>query len=283
MSGSHANYGNPAPDWREGVTLVAGNGPSLATILPGRVLGQDRIVRANNFFFEDRFYLGQRVDLVLIGGAQRLSPFLFETLRQALTQYHLGAWSAYTPGVTRVGRRFLTQPYLPYRVANARVAKAVETLEARYQALLSTGVKSLLMAHALGARQIILAGVDLYAGPQRYVYQPGTHQRALLGADLATRGCDSAFHAADLDRAMIAWLAEQPDLSLTRAADSPALNAVLDLAPVRPGTPPEAGEKIAIHDWADWAGGAPIAALKVMHRARKWARKCRQRVFRSTS
>ena len=262
---------NKAESWTDGVTIVAGNGASLAAIAPGCVLARDRMLRTNNFFFEDRFYLGTRVDLALVGGDPRVAPFVCETLSRATAQYQVAAWSASTARVARIGQRFLAMPHWPHRLS-ADVDRVISSLCARYQAQLSTGIQGLLLAHALGARRVILAGVDLYAGPQRYAYQPRRHQLDLMGSDLATRAYDLRLHHPDLDREVISWVAEQPGMSLWRAADIPALNGLLDLAPKRSGPGPENGPKPQILDWANWAGWYPIALLKLLRRLRRWQR-----------
>jgi hypothetical protein len=256
------------------VWVVAGNGQSLTAIAPGRVLAHDRILRCNNFFFEERYHLGRRVDLAFIGGDPRVAPFVFETLNRARGQYDIGAWSSPNARVARWGRRYLRQGYRPLRYRDGAVEAEVARLSAKHGGLRpSTGVEALLMAHGMGARQIVLAGVDLYAGPKRYAYAPGRHQRDLLGEDLGTRSYDLRLHHPELDRALIGWLARREDLALWRAANGTALDDLLDLAPMREGPAPEAGPKPQVLDWASWAGWYPIGALKVMRRVRRWQRR----------
>ena len=79
----------------ETVAVVAGNGPSLAQIAPGRVTGDDAILRTNSFFLEPSYYLGTRVDLAMISGDPRVAPFIAETLRQNHGSYDLRHWSAH--------------------------------------------------------------------------------------------------------------------------------------------------------------------------------------------
>lgn len=256
------------------VTVVAGSGLSLTAIAPGRVLATDTMVRTNNFFFEDRYNLGRRVDLAFIGGDPRVSPFVFETLaRAARDQYDVRQWSAPSDRVARIGRKFLTLPYLPLHYADDRIAGLLTTLQARYQAQPSSGIQAVLLAHAMSARRIVLAGIDLYSGPQRYAYAPGRHQRDLLGADLATRSYDLRLHHPDLDREILAWLAQEPDMALWRSSSCEALDDLLDLAPERPGPAVTAGPKPRILDWADRAGWYPIGLLKLLRRLRRWQRR----------
>ena len=252
------------------VTVVAGSGLSLTRIAPGRVLATDSIFRTNNFFFEDQYYLGKRVDLAFVGGDPRVSPFVFETLVRARAQYDVRRWSAATGKVAHIGRRFMKLPYQPLHYADDRTREMLDVLQARYQARPSSGIQALLLAHAMGARRIILAGIDLYSGPQRYAYAPGRHQRDLLGKDLATRSYDLRLHHPDLDLAILAWLAAEPDISLWRSSDCAALNDLLDLAPERPGPVLTPQPKPQILDWAPWAGWYPIGLLKLLRRLRGW-------------
>jgi hypothetical protein len=223
------------------VWVVAGNGQSLTAIAPGRVLAHDRILRCNNFFFEERYHLGRRVDLAFIGGDPRVAPFVFETLNRARGQYDIGAWSSPNARVARWGRRYLRQGYRPLRYRDGAVEAEVARLSAKHGGLRpSTGVEALLMAH---------------------------------GEDLGTRSYDLRLHHPELDRALIGWLARREDLALWRAANGTALDDLLDLAPMREGPAPEAGPKPQVLDWASWAGWYPIGALKVMRRVRRWQRR----------
>lgn len=244
------------------VAVVAGNGPSLAHIAPGRVTGDDAILRTNSFFLEPSYFLGTRVDLAMIAGDPRVVPFLLETLCRTDHQYQLGAWSSPAPKVARMAARRLTCPHVPMRHATPAIAAEVARLMAEYNAVPTAGVQTLLLAHAMGARHILLAGIDLYATPERYAFTPGPRMRRLLGKDLATRSFDSRLHHPDLDRRLIAYLAVQPDVTLQRAAAASPLADLLDLAPVRAGPPLHQPVKEPIADWADWAGGwYPVGAL----------------------
>lgn len=255
------------------VTVVAGSGPSLAAIDPGRVLASDRIIRVNNFFFEDRFHLGRRVDLAYVSGDPRVVPFMCATLKKARAQYDLREWSAPGGRVARIAGRHLGRlPYRPVPPPDAETAAEIARLTDRYGVKPSSGVQALLLAQAMGARRIILAGIDLYSAENRYVYTPGRHQRDLLGDDLGNRAWDLRLHHPDFDRALIGWLANRPGLTLWRAADVPALNGLLDLAPERDGPRIVVEPKERIEDWAGWAGLYPIRLLKILRRLRRWQR-----------
>jgi len=244
------------------VAVVAGNGPSLAHVAPGRVTGADAILRTNSFFLEPEYFLGTRVDLAMIAGDPRVVPFLLETLCRAPHLYRIGGWSSPAPGVARMAARRMSCPQVPMACLTPAVAAEVARLSDHYRAVPTAGVQTLLLAHAKGARHILLAGIDLYATPQRYAVTPGPHMRRLLGQDLGTRSFDNRLHHPDLDRRLIAFLADQPGLTLQRAADPSPLSGLLDLAPPRTGPALHQPPKVPITDWAGWADGwYPVGAL----------------------
>lgn len=248
--------------------VVAGNGPSLADIQPGRVLADDFIIRTNSFFAEPQLYVGNRVDMAVIGGDPRVAPFVFETIKKVASDYTVKAWTAPQPKVTRIGQRRLTLPYRPFRYATPPLADAVQSLCFRYAAQPTAGVVALYLAHARGAERIVVTGLDLYSGPSRYCHTPGPRMTSLMGADFGTRGYDRRLHNPDLDCRLIELLQAQPGLTIQRAGPSPALEPMMDLAPERPGSRPTTGPKHTQTDWVAWAGIYPIWWLRFLRRSR---------------
>jgi hypothetical protein len=258
--------------------IVAGNGQSLSRIDPGRVLADDFVIRVNNFVFENRRYLGARVDLALVSGDPRPTPFVFEAMARARDLYDIGAWAGTTPQIARAGRARLGRhgvPERPYDLGGDDTLQMLDLLQAEHRVTPTSGVLAMLLARAMGARTILVAGIDLYQGPQRYTYEPGPQQRALMGDDLGQRAYDTAFHTAEMDRRVIAWLADRPGLTVWRTADVPALNDILDLAPLRAGTPMPVLDKRQITDWPLTAGLYPIHLL----RALRWLRRVQRQVW----
>lgn len=259
----------------EGRTVVvAGNGMSLSRINAGRVLTDDVIFRTNNFFFEPDYYLGRRVDLAFMGGDPRVAPFMFETLYQCRQDYDLGLWSANNPKVREHGKRRFAGRFIPMQFRDDEIRNAVDGLVQRYQRKLMTGTHAVLMAHALGAEKIILAGMDLYSSGQRYPFIPGPHFRTLMDPSVNPDGVDEPLHAVDLDKTIFEILAKRSDVELLRSADGVVLDDVIDLAPFRDGealtTSPRAN---APTDWADRCGIYHISTLKLLRRGSALRRK----------
>ncbi len=247
--------------------VVAGNGHSLTTLAPGRVLATDAILRTNNFFFERAFYLGRRVDLAYIAGDPRVAPFMFETLHQCRDDYDIRAWTSHNPRVIRAGMRRFGDLYRPIRFRDAAIKAEVARLMERYQRKPMSGTYAVLAAHGMGAEHILLAGMDLYTGGPRYPFTPGPHFQTLMAPGMAAMGPDTHLHDPDLDRAIFELLAARDDLELERTTDRSALDGVLPLAPVREGPPVEVLPRPdAVNDWVSWAGPYPIALLKLLRR-----------------
>ncbi|WP_246156704.1 hypothetical protein [Aquicoccus porphyridii] len=248
--------------------VVAGNGHSLTSIAPGRVLTGDAVMRTNNFFFERAFYLGRRVDLAYIAGDPRVVPFMFETLHRCRDQYEIGAWTSHNPKVIKAGMRRFRDLYRPMRFRDAAIERGVADLVARYQRKPMSGTYAVLAAHGLGARHILLAGMDLYTGGPRYPFTPGRHFQTLMAPGMAAMGPDKHLHNADLDRSIFEMLLARGDVRLERTTEQSALDDVLPLAPIRDGQAIEALPRPnPVNDWVDWAGPYPIALLKTLRRA----------------
>lgn len=264
---------------RDRTVVVAGNGASLAQIPPGAVLADDFIIRTNNFFFEQRFYLGCRVDLAFMGGDPRVAPFMFETLYRCRSDYDLRGWSSHNPRVIRAGRRRFGQSVLSMRYRDTSLETEVRQLITRHGRHPTTGVYAVLMAYGLGAETILLAGMDFYGARTRYPFSPGPHYRALMGQDLGQRGLDHHLHDLDLDHAILRLLQERGDVQLLRLGDSPLLRDVSAPAPNRDGTGLDLPRTAPPTDWVNRAGLYPIGALKIMRRGSSALKSIKKRVL----
>jgi hypothetical protein len=246
--------------------VVAGNGPSIAGLPPGVICPEDFIIRVNNFFFEPQFYLGQRVDLAFMAGDPRVAPFMFETLHRCRGDYDLRAWTSHNPKVVRAGQRRFGALHQPMRYRDAALEAEVTALCVQYGRQPTSGIYAVLMAHAMGAQEIILAGLDFYSQPRRYPFEPGPHYRALMGQDLGRRGLDTRLHDPELDRAVLKLLNARGDVRLLTAAETPALEGLAEPAPVRGGAMLTVQRQAPPAEWASRSGLYPIALLKILRR-----------------
>jgi len=256
--------------------VVAGNGPSIAGLAPGCIQPDDFIIRVNNFFFEPRFFLGQRVDLAFMGGDPRVARFMFETLYQCRADYDLRAWSSHNPRVVRAGQRRFRALYQPMRFRDGDIEAQVQALISRYDRRPTSGIYAVLMAHAMGAQEILLAGLDFYSRPQRYPYALGPHYRALMGQDLGARGIDKHLHDPQLDLDILKALKDRGDVRLLRASDTAALTDLTEPAPVQGTTSLDLPRQSPPTDWAARSGFYPIEVLKILRRGSALLRQIRK-------
>ncbi|SFR15615.1 hypothetical protein [Poseidonocella sedimentorum] len=254
------------------VVVVAGNGPSLARLTPGRVLASDAVVRTNNFFFEPECYLGLRVDLAVMSGDPRVAPFMFETLWRHGRDYDIGAWTGRNPRVVAAGRRRFARQFRPFAYRDAHVERMVEQICARYGRKPTTGTLAVIAAHGAGARRIVMAGFDLHSGARRYIYAPGRNYRALMAASLSQPGPEPHLHDPSLDIEILTALAARDDLSLGVACESSVLRAHLPAAPVRSGPAFQRQLRQAPADWVGRVGAYPISMLRLFRRLRSVTR-----------
>ncbi len=265
--------------WSGKTVVVAGNGPAIAQIPDGTVLASDRILRINNFFLEERYYLGPRVDLVMLGGDPRVAPFMASTLADAQAHYDIAGWVSRDPrvaGKVRPQLRGLTEESWPAFPKDLQHMLATQCQAYQRQPL--TGTYAVLLAYALGAAHVVLVGMDLYASATRYAFTPGPIQKSLLGADLGERAHDARLHDPDLDRAILAALAEAGTKDGTRqlrfAGPQGALSDILDVASMRDGERPQTDlSKPAITDWTRRAGLYPASLLRIMRGTATLARR----------
>lgn len=257
--------------------IIAGNGPSLAQIAPGRLTADDTVFRCNSFFLEDRFHVGTRADMVYIGG-DRAAPFIADTLRDACGQYQLSAWTTARPRIERFVPGRLSLPFQPMRYRDAETEAFVTEQRARYDALPTGGTLCLLLADALGFDQLLVAGIDLYSGgPQRYAFQPGPRMRRLMGGDFGTRGWDLGDHHPDLDRRILEWLVARPHLTVRRVSDPSPIADLMDLTAPRDGPPLDQPLKDPIGDWT--TSSAEVTTIAALRTARIWQKRLTARLL----
>lgn len=266
---------------RDRFVVVAGNGSSIMELEPGRISSDDFIIRTNNFFFEPTFFLGRRVDIAFMGGDPRVAPFMFETLFRCRGDYDLRSWSSHRPRVVQAGLRRFGQCYQPMQYRDQMIQSEVQHLITSFQRQPTTGIFGVLMAHALGAEKIILAGMDFYSRPDRYLFEPGPNYKALMGHDIKHRGIDHQLHDVMLDLKVLQTLQARQDCQLFCASENTVTRELFELAPLRSKEALMQKRHAPPKDWSSWSGVYPISLLKLMRKCSAAVRKKESKTFSS--
>ncbi|WP_162889373.1 alpha-2,3-sialyltransferase [Maritalea myrionectae] len=253
--------------------VIAGNGPSIKYIKAGQVLASDFMVRTNNFFFETKYYLGRRVDLAFMGGDPRVAPYMFSTLAECKDEYQIKSWSSHRDKVVQTGMIHFTYGYTPMLYKDRHIKALVNSLSEKYGKTLTTGAYAAIMAHAKGGKYLILAGIDLYAGKDRYSFRPGSNHEALLGKGLAKKGFDTRLHCKELELEFFEEFNKRDDVELMCIDQSSLLGSIIPIAPPRQGSLPVVDLRTPPKDWINAKGYIPMSALRFYRKARAgWKR-----------
>lgn len=227
------------------------------------------IVRVNNFFFEEQFFLGKRVDLVQVGGDGWLFPFYAKTLARAANEggYSVSSWSCHKESLLDCGARILSIPSVPFSFRDIEAQKSVENLCAETGLFPTTGVLAVINAHSLGAKKITIVGMDLYSGKERYPHKLGSKTSAVVSE---FKGYNERCHSLDLDLAVLQYLNSRDDVEIFRIGSNPSIVPEVISSPrlTTPSLKPCPSKKILIHDWVGWFGPIPFCLVHILRRAR---------------
>lgn len=264
--------------------VVAGGGPSLLSLDTRRIDPTATIVRVNNFFFEDVYHLGPRVDLVQIGGDRWIFPFYAETLKKVMAEgiYSVRAWSCHQHHVVARGQRKLDLSFVPFTFRDLAAKNVISDLISAHGKTPTTGVLAAINAHALGAEAITLAGVDLYATPERYAHALEGHASA-LAQEVGTAGYNLRFHDPELDVSVLRYLANRDDLEIYRSTPEAGVLSFLPLAPIKGSGFKQESKSTILKDWVGWAGFWPIGAMRLARRANELRRAARMSLLERLS
>ena len=210
--------------------IIAGNGPSLACIDYTRLPRDFDVYRCNQFYFEEKYYLGKRVQGVLF------HPDIF--YEQYYTLKNLEARGEYEFGEIYCNRMFggvhvtRSDPFFdvmyPDAMETYRLVKQFPKIHAflRYHDLYfdrcpTSGTVVLLIAAMQGYREMHLVGIDFYEGGD---YAFDTKKENLLKLMPSFKnGAKTKFHSKELDLKILEMAREYFDLKLYNLAleDSP--------------------------------------------------------------
>lgn len=236
--------------------LIVGNGPSLASIDYDRYPHNPLIVRINNFFFEDKYYVGNHVDFVLCAThhKQRLLAY-YITLQRVIAQrdyifsdsaciatpYEIESYKSKNPYYPIINLQELLS-LVPYVCAMHSGLYIRDFLPSTHP---TTGMSALMSMVLLGFTTIYIAGIDFYSGngaDSSYVYQMQSkinmRKQYLENVELYTNNkCrDNECHSLNFDLECLRWCQEKTNNRIySLCSTSDITNSVIPLASKRGG------------------------------------------------
>jgi alpha-2,3 sialyltransferase len=215
--------------------IVAGSGPSLQRINYKRLPKDFLTFRINNFFLEDKYYLGKRVDLCY---ASMPRPETIYTLLSTITEYEYDFTHDFFLTSQVVTKGFGNFNYFP-RIEIERILsidnKAFSYLAQTYyfqKKHVTSGILSLLTAIALGFKDIYLVGIDFYSDDdQRYGYKIGENYRKTVNDEDLQAGYSSRFHSREIDLKGLDLALSYEGVKIRSVCDDAFINQFIDLSP----------------------------------------------------
>lgn len=231
--------------------LIVGNGPSLASIDYSRYPHNPLVVRLNNFFFEDKYYVGKNVDFLLCAThhKRRLLAY-YVTLQKIIIQgdytfsdeacigtpYKLESYKNHNPyyPIVNLQELFFLVPYV------CAIHSSLYVRDFVYATHPTTGMSALMAMVLLGFSTIYIAGIDFYSenSDSVYVYnmEEKVNMRKQYIEDISSYTAHEynkggGVHNKNLDMECLYWCQEQTNnriYSLCPTAST--LNSIIPLA-----------------------------------------------------
>ena len=152
--------------------IVAGSGPSLATIEYRRLPDDCPIWRVNDFFMEQKYFLGRRVDAVFNGGGDDRITERYQKLCDlcAGNIYDIDLNHLYADHAVEQLPQ-ITNNFAAIRDADSELWAELQEQSDKNDAHMLNGVGAIVWAILCGYRKIYIAGIDCdyESGPQ-YAY-----------------------------------------------------------------------------------------------------------------
>ena len=187
--------------------IVSGSGPSLKSIDYQRIPRDINIVRVNNFFFEENYYLGRHVDVIQFSMDRRVTRFYLSTLRDVIRQdiYSVDRIITHT---NMLPPHSFPSIFQNFNFRDQKLKRMLDRLYHKNRLYPTTGVLALLNAVEHGATKIYLAGFDFYEGSEKYAFQIPPRLGSVLKPNLSEIGYDR-FHSINTDLQFLKYVLDK--------------------------------------------------------------------------
>lgn len=226
--------------------IIAGNGPSLTGIDRRRIPENPVILRINNFFFEERYFLGRRADIVYVAGPGSVLDAYIKTLLYVVEtgQYDTGVYLGRANRISSI-----TDKYFPLVDANSCftrnsiIHEFMSGIDNRPNTDPTSGMLALLSVISLGFRDIYLTGIDFYTGENMYSFRPGENHSRIVGISSDSRGYNESFHNMDIDMEVLSLAKGIEGVSVKSLSPGSPIGNYIPAADIVRENPGKAGKK----------------------------------------
>lgn len=247
--------------------LIGGSGPSLLDADLSRVPAGTTVVRVNNFFLEENYNLGSRVDCVYFSADKRALRYYLATLRQVVRggSYRVKATASHHPDASRLNP---IQPFHAMSVTDERLQIIIEDYAQQHGVKPSSGIYAMIYAWQEGATQLYLSGIDFYEGGKKYHTELPPRLKKIMAPNMSDTGYDTRLHARALDNTIMETL-EAKGVKITRIDPNNIGNSTLPLAPVCETSMMDTLTEIKTIQTHDWVARSGLHSLPVLLSLRK--------------
>ena len=216
--------------------VVAGNAPSLAEIDYNRLPLDYDVFRCNQFYFEDKYYLGKKVKFAFA------NPFvLFEQCYTYKTLLYKNEYEIENIVVSDFNLSCADSFYLKYLQVfdeTLRGSRFISKLKdfytfVRYNELyhnkrITSGIYMCAFAVALGYKEIYITGIDLYSAKEAYAFQ--AKKPDLLKILPNFNSIPDSCHTKEIDIKALEFLAKHYDIKFYSISPNSPINEHIQLA-----------------------------------------------------
>lgn len=222
--------------------IIAGNAPSLANIDYARLPEGLKIFRCNQFYLEDKYYLGKQIDGYFLREGLFLENYYTMMCLESSGQYQVGSVFTDRKSCELFETKQKFEEFFPkVRIIEEcarELDKFYEFMQMRalfYASYPTMGVMMCACAIAMGYREIYIAGMDFYQeGVNTYAF--GNHQKNLntLMPRFQIRGfnTDSSWHSKSMDLMCLELLQKEYHVKFYALCPDSVLSDYIPLAPV---------------------------------------------------
>lgn len=223
--------------------IIAGNGPSLAQIDYSRLPKDYDVFRCNQFYFEDKYFLGKKIKGVFFNPEVLVDQIFTLHFLEKRKEYKINEiyyQKGYDEDIFIEGKKPETIfPFIKNTYDFLQTLPIFNKLDKFHRFYFhqwpTTGIVMLYTAIAQGYREIYLTGIDFYRrGGIDYVFNINLESNlARKNPCFKNKNYQSSVHSQQLDIQFIQLALSVPEIKIYAISPDSALCELLPLAPIQ--------------------------------------------------